>query len=211
MSGRQPDRAARPRRARRPPAAPSASTRSAASRATSSLRGRPRGRLRGTTAPRSKISPPQTPHGSCRSTAPARHSTRSGQSPQSDLASSSSAGESANHRSGSNFRQGRFASSSTAHVERGQRQTHRPVTSLSFDLVDRCSDVLRRCKKLRPRIPVCGFRGLEVSRWSVCQTGLPRGGTPRTSVAAWRVGCPCRVNPLVPLTPRDAGARTSSA
>src|SRR6266542_2123435 len=38
--------------------------------------------------------------------APARHSTRTGQSPHSDLASSSSAGESANHRSGSNVRHG---------------------------------------------------------------------------------------------------------
>ena len=37
------------------------------SRARSSLRGRPRGRLRGTTAPRSKISPPHTPQGSARS------------------------------------------------------------------------------------------------------------------------------------------------
>ena len=40
--------------------------------ATTSLRGRPRGRLRGTIAPRSSNSPPQTPQGSLRSSAPAR-------------------------------------------------------------------------------------------------------------------------------------------
>ncbi len=38
------------------------------------FRGRPRGRLRATMVPRSRISPPQTPHGSCRSSAAARHS-----------------------------------------------------------------------------------------------------------------------------------------
>ena len=47
--------------------------RTQASRARSALLGRPRGRLRGTTTPRSKISPPHTPHGSSRCSAPARH------------------------------------------------------------------------------------------------------------------------------------------
>jgi len=74
--------------------------RSAASRATSSLRGRPRGRLRAMTTPRSKISPPQTPHGSCRASAEARQTERTGQSPQRTLARSSSFGVSANQRSG---------------------------------------------------------------------------------------------------------------
>ena len=47
--------------------------------ATSSFRGRPRGRLRGTISPRRNSSPPQTPHGSRRSSAPARHAIRAGQ------------------------------------------------------------------------------------------------------------------------------------
>ena len=41
--------------------------------ATSVFRGRPRGRLRGTTSPRRNSSPPQTPHGSRRSRAPEKH------------------------------------------------------------------------------------------------------------------------------------------
>src|SRR5215469_5406769 len=44
-----------------------------------------------------KISPPQTPHGSPRSTAPARHGRRSGHRRQAALASSRSAGTSENH------------------------------------------------------------------------------------------------------------------
>ena len=43
------------------------------------LRGRPRGRLRLTIEPRSKISPPHTPQGSARSSAAARHWRRIGQ------------------------------------------------------------------------------------------------------------------------------------
>jgi len=57
--------------------------------ATTSLRGRPRGRLRAMTAPRSRISPPQTPHGSSRSSASLRHWRRIGQSAHSALACSS--------------------------------------------------------------------------------------------------------------------------
>src|SRR6266566_4080572 len=47
--------------------------------------------------PLSNISPPQTPHGSPRSTAPARHGRRSGHVSHSALASSRSAGWSENH------------------------------------------------------------------------------------------------------------------
>src|SRR5215813_5979518 len=46
-------------------------------------------------------SPPHTPHGSLRSTAPARHAGRIGQSLHSDLASSTSSGDSAKNKSGS--------------------------------------------------------------------------------------------------------------
>src|SRR5919106_3199533 len=64
------------------------------------LRGRPRGRLRGTTTPWTNSSPPHTPHGSERSSAPARHSAFSGQVVQRDLAYSTSAGDSAKKSSG---------------------------------------------------------------------------------------------------------------
>src|SRR5665811_1756397 len=67
--------------------------------ATGSLRGRPRGRLRATIDPWTKSSPPQTPHGSSRSSALARHSARTGHAPQRVLASSTSAGRSANQSS----------------------------------------------------------------------------------------------------------------
>ena len=50
-------------------------------------------------APAWKISPPQTPHGSARSSAPARQAVRSGHCWQCALACSSSAGNSENHRS----------------------------------------------------------------------------------------------------------------
>src|SRR3954466_4060462 len=74
--------------------------------AATSLRGRPRGRLRAITTPRSKISPPQTPQGSARSRAPARQAARIGQPAQKLLASSRCAGLSANHSSGSSTRHG---------------------------------------------------------------------------------------------------------
>src|ERR1035438_7494273 len=69
--------------------------------ATSVLRGRPRGLLRGTTSPRRKSSPPQTPQGSRRSCAPERQVFRAGQPQQSALASSTSSGDSARNSSGS--------------------------------------------------------------------------------------------------------------
>src|ERR1035438_9933032 len=69
--------------------------------ATSVLRGRPRGLLRGTTSPRRKSSPPQTPQGSRRSCAPERQVFRAGQPQQSALASSTSSGDSAKNSSGS--------------------------------------------------------------------------------------------------------------
>ena len=56
------------------------------------LAGTSPGRLRAMTAPRSKISPPQTPQGSARSRAPARQASRTGQSAQRLLACSSWAG-----------------------------------------------------------------------------------------------------------------------
>jgi predicted unusual protein kinase regulating ubiquinone biosynthesis (AarF/ABC1/UbiB family) len=68
---------------------------------TSLLRGRPRGRFRGTTTPCTNSSPPQTPHGSRRSTAPWRQASRTGQVVHRDLAYSTSAGVSAKKTSGS--------------------------------------------------------------------------------------------------------------
>src|SRR5580704_17148115 len=69
--------------------------------ATSVLRGRPRGRLRGTIAPRMSSSPPQTPQGSRRSSAPVRHAIRARQSRHIAFACSRSCGDSAKNSSGS--------------------------------------------------------------------------------------------------------------
>ena len=69
--------------------------------ATSSFRGRPRGRLRGTTCPRRNSSPPQTPQGSLRSRAPLKQAIITGHSRQSAFAASTSAGASAKNSSGS--------------------------------------------------------------------------------------------------------------
>src|SRR5262245_44366465 len=74
--------------------------------AASHLRGLPLGRLRGTTTPLMSSSPPHTPHGSLRSSAPARHSLRTGQGRHSAFASSTSDGDSAKNSSGSFVRQG---------------------------------------------------------------------------------------------------------
>src|SRR5699024_1031824 len=63
------------------------------------FRGRPRPRLFATILPSTKISPPHTPQGSSRSSAPWRHSTRSGQVPQRDCARLRSGACSANQRS----------------------------------------------------------------------------------------------------------------
>src|SRR5208282_4874219 len=59
--------------------------------------GWPRGLLCAIILPLSNISPPQTPKGSARSTAPARHGSRSGHAWHDALASSRSAGCSENH------------------------------------------------------------------------------------------------------------------
>src|SRR3984957_10783944 len=67
----------------------------------SSLRGRPRGRFLGTTVPRRSSSPPQTPHGSRRASAPSRQATRILQPWQRAFAASTSAGASAKNNSGS--------------------------------------------------------------------------------------------------------------
>jgi hypothetical protein len=61
------------------------------------LGGRPRGLLRAMMAPWCKISPPQTPHGSARSSASDRQAVRSGHCWQRTLACSSSSGSSENH------------------------------------------------------------------------------------------------------------------
>ena len=71
--------------------------------ATASLRGRPRGRLRGTISPRRNSSPPQTPHGSARAMAPARQTILAAQLPHSDFANSTSSGDSAKNSSGSSL------------------------------------------------------------------------------------------------------------
>src|SRR5260370_36461443 len=69
--------------------------------ATSVLRGRPRGLLRGTTSPRKNSSPPHTPQGSRRSIAPDRHAILAAQPTQSAFAVSTSSGDSAKNSSGS--------------------------------------------------------------------------------------------------------------
>src|SRR5205807_6606518 len=69
--------------------------------ATSVLRGRPRGRLRGTIAPRISSSPPQTPQGSLRSSAPVRQASLASQPRHIALAVSTSWGDSAKNSSGS--------------------------------------------------------------------------------------------------------------
>src|SRR6478609_6058862 len=92
--------------------------------ATSDLRGRPRGLLRGTTTPWTNHSPPQTPQGSARSSAPARQSRRAGQVVQSDLAYSTSAGESAKNSSGSLTRQGSCSSATRS------ARADRPVSAV---------------------------------------------------------------------------------
>jgi aryl-alcohol dehydrogenase-like predicted oxidoreductase len=78
-----------------------------------SLRGRPRGRLNGTIAPYSSSSPPHTPHGSSRPSAPARQAIRSPQAPHRALARSTSRGASAKNSSGSR-RQGRSRATRSA-------------------------------------------------------------------------------------------------
>src|SRR3954469_23347044 len=79
---------------------------------TSVLRGRPRGRFRGTTTPWTTSSPPQTPHGSRRSRASERQRARSGHETQRALAASTSAGDSAKNRSGSSVQHGSTVSRS---------------------------------------------------------------------------------------------------
>ena len=86
--------------------------------ATSCFRGRPRGRLRGTISPRRNSSPPQTPQGSRRSSAPVRHAMRAGQPRHRSLAHSTSSGDSAKNRSGSSVHGSVTASRGPGHRHR---------------------------------------------------------------------------------------------
>src|SRR4051794_3604921 len=80
--------------------------------------------------PRSKISPPQTPHSSRRSRAPLKQASRAGHCWQNALASSSSAGFSANQRSEFSTRQGNGG----ACFDRGSSRSV-PVRDVGWDSV----------------------------------------------------------------------------
>lgn len=80
--------------------------------AASDFRGRPRPLLAATILPSTRISPPQTPQGSSRSSAPSRHATASGHCWHSALAAAICGACSANQSSGSWFRQGTRLSTS---------------------------------------------------------------------------------------------------
>ena len=80
------------------------------------LGGRPRVLFSGMIAPRARISPPQTPCGSPRCTAPARQARRTGQGWQYALASCRSAGRSENHSWGFSRWHGSGSSSAFAWV-----------------------------------------------------------------------------------------------
>lgn len=73
---------------------------------TSTLRGRPRPLFWATTAPSTMISPPQTPQGSARSSAPARHDAAIGHCAHRALATAMMGACSANQSSGSSLRHG---------------------------------------------------------------------------------------------------------
>lgn len=109
-------------------------------RSWSAFRGRPDGRLRGTTRPWSISSPPHTPQCSRRSTAPARHASRIGHLPHIAFALSTSPGDAENHRSGSCTRHGsgspfdvssdrgsRAVSASLASLRRSRRRSRAPL------------------------------------------------------------------------------------
>jgi len=83
------------------PASALPTERYAATSVLSDLRGRPRGRLRGTIVPRMSSSPPQTPQGSLRSSAPVRQAILARQPRHIAFASSTSLGDSAKNSSGS--------------------------------------------------------------------------------------------------------------
>ena len=91
--------------------------------ATSVLRGRPRGRLRGTIAPRISSSPPQTPQGSLRSSAPVRQASLALHPRHIALAVSTSFG-----RFGEEQLRVLRARKIQAHRERGRRTGHRKLT-----------------------------------------------------------------------------------
>ena len=121
--------------------------------ATSHLRGLPLGLLRATTAPDTRSWPPQTPHGSRRSSAPARHSVRTGQVWHKDFASSTSAGDSAKKSSGSLVRQGRLEASVRSLASASMTLSVMLFTSSEFSS---WSD------NEKAAVPSLGIRGLEV-------------------------------------------------
>src|SRR5690606_14833452 len=122
------------------------------------LRGRPRGRFRATTTPWTNSSPPQTPHGSRRSLAPARQASTSGQVRQRDLAYSTSAGDSAKKTSGSYERQG----------------TGTPRFWLSSSsAVSSVSDV-KVGSSVEPGLGIVSEGGTDGSCASSCKVRLPR-------------------------------------
>ena len=134
---------------------------------------------------------PRRPRARPRSRAPARQASRTGQSAQKPLASSSCAGVSANHRSGSWTRHGRgrrtgaggrgvtwrAAGSPPSGGARAGGGTSGGRSSAALPLLlfvccgrrgpaDRVGAGCRGQRR-RPRIPGFGFRGLGEDRWSV--------------------------------------------
>ncbi len=139
------------------------------------FRGRPRGRFRGITTPWRNSSPPQTPQGSRRSSAPSRHMDRTGQSRQSVLANSTSEGDSANHSSGLLARHGSSSSST------------RPATSWRLPSEISCSAAPRLRSRTRwsyQSPPLDHFESDE-------SPGDKKAADPCVGSAAWRL--PMRV------------------
>lgn len=139
------------------------------------LRGRPRGRLSAMTAPFSSNSPPQTPHGSPRCSAPARQAARIGQPRHSALACRRSCGSSAKNSSGSR-RQG---SSGAALTHRSLRVPVGLAAITGLRAVNGCSP--------RARAPAARTSGTEIPGRSL-GPGLDRAGTCPGWPAARRPG-----------------------
>src|SRR6266702_1391824 len=160
--------------------------------ATSVLRGRPRGRLRGMIAPSLSSPPPQPPQGSLRSSAPVRQASLASQPRHIALAASTSSGDSAKNSSGSSVHGRSRPTGSAVGLDLPCTEDPELFFAESPEDVETAKAMCRDCKvrlacltgALERREPWGVWGGELLMRGAILPRKRPRGRPRKTEVAA---------------------------